>query len=212
MYWTSRSIRLFRQDLEDLVALFGKIDENSTTILSGEHGKTYESFEDMKNKEGSDISTIVLRNPAIGVEVRLSSSIAGIALDTMKGTEEAELAFYKAKEFLEAHRRRSGEIVGSIPYWVWPVAGVLFFESFRSHSDTWGAIIAICLLSSIGIAVGSGKLGKRLSYMVTLDRKHERPTFFRRNKDQLILLIVTSILSAALGILATLFVQYLSKK
>ena len=213
MYWTSKSIKLFRQDLEDLIAVFRGIDENSTTVLSGEDRKTYESFEDMKSKEGSDITTMVLENRDIGIEVRLlKDGPASVILDAMNHTKESELAFYKAKDFLEAHRRKSGEIVSRIGFWAWGGVTLLTVESFRSHSNMWSAIITICLLISIGIGFGCGKVGKRLSYLVTLDRKHERPPFFERKKDELILVAFASIASATLGILGTLVVQHFGKK
>lgn len=212
MHWISGSIRLFRSDLENLIALFREINENSVTVLCGGDGKTYESFDEMKSKEGSDVITMVLMDPDIGITIRLSSDSPGIVLDTLKQTKESELAFYKAKDFLEAHRRRSGEILSRIGFWAWGGVGLFTFESFRTQSSKWSAIIGICLLISMGIAVGSGIVGKRLSYMVTLDRKHERPPFLKRKKDELILVALASIASATLGILGTLAVQHFGKK
>jgi hypothetical protein len=213
MYWTGSSVKLFRQDLEDLIELFRKIAADSTTVLSGEDSKTYESFEDMKSKEGNDVSRMTLRNPALGIAVRFSASGRSKSnVSSIKDTKESELAFYRARDFLEAHRRRSGEIVREVGFWIWGVVIFFTIESLRAHSDRASEILFFCLLVSVVLAAGSWWIGNKISYMVTLDRKHERPPFFIRKKDDLILALVISVTSTTLGILGTLVVQHFTKK
>jgi len=213
MYWTSDSIKLFRQDLENLVDLLGKIVPSSTTVLSGEDGRTYESFDDMKTREGAYVTTLYLSNREAGLEINLiRARHAVVTLSTMKGSKEAELAFYKAQEFLSAHKRRSAEFVGNLSLVGWIGASVFTMESFRTHTTRGEIIILIGWLISFLFLGVANLFGKRRAYFVTLNRRHEHLPFFARKKDDLIMFGIGSLASFTLGVLGTLIVQHFTKK
>jgi hypothetical protein len=212
MHWTSDSINVFRRDLEDLVDLFKEIKPNSTTVLSGEDGRTYESFDEMKEKEGSNVQSLSLSNEQLGIQLTLSSgTVSIVTLMNTKPSEESQLAFYKAKEFLNNHRRRVGEIIKGASLWGWVLFTFFMIESFRVHSEKGSRIVVALEIGSFIVGVGSSFFGKRLSFALTLDRKHERPAFFARKKDDLILVVFTAIITSVLSIAATLLIQRLNK-
>jgi hypothetical protein len=169
----------------------------------------------MRIQRGYDVYYLRITNRTVGIRIELSNrtglTVGLPTLSTLNVTDEADLAFYRIKEFLESKPRPSHYWLGKLIPIVLPmvlVASGTFF--IRHYGDppplpTANVLIMVALvLSAVGLTL-QGPLRTTIAYRVTLERTDQDVSFVRRKKEA----FVISSIFFVLGILVTLAFQYL---
>jgi len=205
---------LHREDLDQLVRIFKETRPDSSVSLEDDEAK-YPSFDELRAQKGADVKHLRIINSEVGIRLQLpanptSGSLAKPLLATMDVTDEADLTFYRAQEFLESKMRPSQYWIGT----VLPVASLLIMAlsattlyHHRNDPIMHGWLFALSFVNALAFAslIAKSAFKASTSYLVTLKRQHEDNSFFKRNKDSLIV----GTIFFFLGIGATLLVQYL---
>jgi hypothetical protein len=224
--WAFPSLKLLREDLDEVVSLFKTDDENEigkleeqVTITDEEN--VYPSFDEMRLRKGDDVEHLILMNRDLGLKLDLRRHPRVMTLSTTKATDAAELVFYRVRDFLGGRRRPLNFLVTRL---LWGTALLILFvylvwwffaEGYKQantpiHGIGW--LFLVLFLASLCFVLSRDSLDKSTSYFVTLKRKHELPSFFKRKKDDLVLMLLGAMVGAALGILGTLVTQKLLSK
>ena len=202
-----RSLELFREDLQEIIDLF---TANGGTVTLSDGDQTYPSFDEMGTIKGAELAHLVLQNDSVGIKLELQNKNRGLALTTVQTTDKAELTFYRTREFLLNKSRPAYFWADLLPPLSMSVlmACIAFYIRNRNTPITAGSGILLILTLCAGIVLfNSSKISAKASLFVTLKRRHEYPPFIKRNRDNLILMVI----SLLLGIGGTLLVQYLRR-
>jgi hypothetical protein len=164
-------------------------------------------------QKGPNVVNLRIINTAVGIKLQLrhySTATSTTTLATTKISDEADLTFYRAKEFLEVRRRTSQYWLGTVlPALCISILPLFSFIFYLHRGDTppvrpWGFVSTVVLvLAFFGLFMGP-LFKYSSSYLVTLKREREAASFFKRNKDRFLM----SLLFFGLGIVVTLIVQY----
>lgn len=210
--WNPSSIMLFREDLEEILRIFRSVAPDSPISIEDEEAQ-YPSFDEVFAQKGPNVVNLRIINASVGVKLQLRrypTATSTTTLATTKISDDADLTFYRAKEFLEVRRRPSQYWLGTVlPALCISIIPLFSFLFYLHRGDTppvrlWGFVITFALaLATVGLFVGP-MFKYSSSYLVTLKREREAASFFKRNKDRFLM----SLLFFGLGIVVTLIVQY----
>jgi hypothetical protein len=210
--WNPSSIMLFREDLEEILRIFRSVAPDSPISIEDEETQ-YPSFDEVFAQKGPNVVNLRIINAAVGVKLQLRrypTATSTTTLATTKISDDADLTFYRAKEFLEVKRRPSQYWLGTVlPALCISIIPLFSFIFYLHRGDTppvrpWGFVITFVLaLATVGLFVGP-MFKYSSSYLVTLKREREAASFFKRNRDRFLM----SLLFFGLGIVVTLIVQY----
>ncbi|NLI98210.1 hypothetical protein GX441_06075 [bacterium] len=121
----------------------------------------------------------------------------------------------KVKEVLKPRRLRFGWF--SKTGWSWLFGSIIgvFLEDFIEGiiKETWLVIvvgIAFGLIFVVWVFWAMNIQTKRYS-LIILKRRHEQESFWKRNKDKIIVALIASLISGILGVGGTLLIQLLTK-
>jgi hypothetical protein len=205
-----KSLSLYRDDLEHVVSIFSPNDAlDEITISDGQN--EYESLDELREKRGDRVDEISIRSTQPGTRLHLRKSPRLLQLESLEATDEADAAFYKAKEFLRGKRRPLNIFMAGVV----PAMGLLLiiagFIYINTHSATAAHIPSWLAISFWMVAFGMLLWWREFDewsfYYVSLQKRHESPSFFQRKKDDLVLLLI----GAVLGVLGTMLVEHLKK-
>jgi len=167
-------------------------------------------------QKGPNVISLRIVNAAVGIKLQLRrypTTTSTTTLATTKISDVADLAFYRAKEFLEERRRPSqfwlGTVVPAICISIIPLFG---FVMYLHRSDApplpplVGLSIVVFAFACLGLFL-SPLIKLSSTYLVTLKREREDASFFNRNKDR----ILVSLLFFVLGSALTLILEYLKR-
>ena len=204
---------LFREDLEEILKIFRSVVPDSPISIEDEE-IDYPSFEEVLVQKGPNVINLRIINAAVGIKLQLRrfpTATSTTTLATTKISDEAELTFYRAKEFLEVRRRPSRYWLGTaLPGLCMSIIPLLIFLMYLHRGDAppvrLGVFLEIVILAFAVSGLFVGLLSKYSpSYLVTLKHEREDASFFKRNKDRFLM----SLLFFVLGIAVTLILQYL---
>src|ERR1035437_7739120 len=114
--WNPSSIMLFREDLEDILKIFRAVAPDSQISIEDEETH-YSSFEEVLVQKGPNVINLRIINATVGIKLQLQrypTATSTTTLATTKISDEADLTFYRAKEFLEVKRRPSQYWLGTV--------------------------------------------------------------------------------------------------
>lgn len=215
--WTFTSLQLFREDIDEIMSLLRQPGVESDILIEDDK-QQYPSFEEMRVQRGYNVPYLRITNRTVGIRVELSSRtgiLVGLpTLSTLNVTDEADLAFYRIKEFLETKLRPAHYWAGKLMPIFLPVvfvaSGMFFIRHYndRTVPPVVGIPVTFALaLSAIGLIM-QGVFRTGIAYRVTFKRSDEDVSFIRRNRDALIL----SLIFFVLGIITTVAFQYFNKQ
>jgi hypothetical protein len=203
---------LFREDLEEILRILRTTAADSPISIEDEETQ-YSSLEEVLVHKGPNVVSLRIINPAVGIKLQLrryQTTTSTTTLATTKISDEAELTFYRAKEFLEVRRRPSQKWLGTVlPFISISIIPFLGFVMYLHRADTApyrpSVVLSIVLFACAIIGLFLSPLFKLDSaYLVTLKREREDASFFKRNKDRFLM----SLMFFALGIAVTLILQF----
>jgi hypothetical protein len=215
--WNPSSLMLFREDLEEILTIFRTLAPDSHILIEDEETH-YPSFEELLVQKGPNVINLRIINADVGVKLHLRrypTATIRTTLATTKVSDEADLTFYRAKEFLEVRRRPSQYWLGTIlPAVCIAIIPLLGFILYLHRGDTQPVRLSDSLLLFVfafalaGLSIGFPVIKYSTAYLVTLKWEREDASFFKRNKDTILVSILVSILFFVLGIAATLILQH----
>jgi hypothetical protein len=211
--WNPSSIMLFREDLEEILKIFRTTAADSPISIEDEENQ-YPSLEEVLVHKGPNVVSLRIINAAVGIKLQLRrypTATSTTTLATTKISEEAELTFYRAKEFLEVRRRPSQKWFGTIlPAICISIIPLLSYVTYLHRAETppvrpWVPLsIIVLVLAIFGLFLGP-IFKYSTSYLVTLKRERDDASFFKRNKDRFLM----SLLFFVIGIAVTLILKFL---
>jgi hypothetical protein len=204
------SLQLFREDLDEIIKIFRQTNpESSVSLEDGE--RTYESFEEMRTLNGDETSHLILQNQVVGIKLDMQKRNNGLVLTSSKPTDEAELSFYRTRDYLRPKTRPGFTFWQLLPIYsiLAGIMGAGWIYDNRNKSVFTATIFPALMFVIIAIVIVTfgNKIIAIKSMFVTLKRRHEYPGFLRRNRDSLAIMVI----GTAIGVAATLLIQHLSK-
>jgi hypothetical protein len=200
--WTYDSLMLYREDLEELLRIFNPSGGAGLVKIS-DSGAEYDSLDEMKAEKGSRIDHITLKATKPFIVMNLQARPKALNLYTVEATDEADVAFFKANEFLQPKRRPLNTFV--IGYaWQLGLIGFLLIAVFsglakfiEKTSWLWLIYPGIGLVALFVVSL----LDKRTALFVSLCKRHESPSFPKRKKDELIMLAIGTLLGLIISVI-----------
>jgi hypothetical protein len=210
--WAYDTLMLFREDLEELMAIFNSADAPDNITIADTQTE-YESLDEMEKHRGGYVTELVIRSKTPRITLHLIARPKALNLYTLEATDEADATFYRANSFLQPKRRTLHKfftayiglflivllaillyldiahfswMIKILPFWLWIAAGGTLFYLISKAVDY---------------------VDKSQAALICLKRKHEVPNFFKRNEDRLVIAVA----SAVLSIIGTLIVQRILK-
>jgi len=209
--WNPSSIMLFREDLEEILKIFRTVAPDSSISIEDEETH-YSSLDEVLVQKGPSVISLRIINTAVGIKLqpRRYPTAGPTTLATTKISDEADLTFYRAKEFLEVRRPPSQYWLGTVlPALCISIIPLLSFIMYLHRADAppYQPLVALSIvINAFAIAAlfVSPLFKHSSSYLVTLKREREDASFLKRNKDRFLM----SLLFFVLGIAVTLILQY----
>jgi hypothetical protein len=191
------SVKLYKNDIDEIFSLFNEY-VYATEISDGKYD--YDDLEDIRQTRGNFIPELFIEGKALNTSFTLKlSRTTGNWLEVRNRDE-----FYlQMNDVLRSRKRRMllGSIVAS---GLISFAGIMLGATYKIKPIV---IISGLLLFMLTILFGMWQRG--VLSKIYLTKKHEQPSFWNRNKDDLVKQIVSHIISFGLGLLAAylLFVK-----
>lgn len=204
-------LRLFREDLTELVAIFQKYCQ---VVIISDEKFTYESLEEMANSGQKNAGVFQLQGMGPHVDVWIRSKLVPnfnrSALFSPDNSDAARLLFLAIKDFLLSRRWKSRVIFLKTSL---TTLGALFvvaaFLKDALHPKWQGASVVwnfVVLFVGALLFVAVIKWTESLSSVSLAPRSAEEP-FWLRNRDRLLL----AVFSAVIGAIIALIVKWLTK-
>lgn len=202
VFWNVPKLRLYREDVAELLAIFERTAEHVEVEVGGYRLSGAEELIEVPLEETSTLS-IEARNPY--VSLTLAPSSGRLYANASDGSVARGLAD-EVRVSLMRRRDRSGTAGVRLGY-VGPgiatsalmVAGAAYV---RGRSSATVAGLFLLVLASVIYTVWAYRARFRHHARIVLKSRAETPGFFRRNGDSIILVIFSVLLG---GILTKLF-------
>jgi hypothetical protein len=205
-----KSLLLVQEDIQTVVEAFKSSDANWNVLVSdGENN--YGSIDAMRSRKGDEVEHLIVANEDMGVKLELRRKPRVMNLSTFKSTPAAELAFYHMRDFLAGRKRPLNNWFPNRFLWLaWIILAIVAKPEYAHrnepiHGEHW--LVVLLLFSTLGVTFLHEDFEGMTSYFVSLKRRHELPSFLKRKKDDIFLMLI----AALLGIVGTLIVQHLTK-
>jgi len=129
---------LFREDLEEILQILRTAAPDSPISIEDEETQ-YPSLDEVLVQKGPDVVNLRIINAVVGIKLQLRrypTATGTTTLATTKISDEADLTFYRAKEFLEVRRRPSQYWFGTVlPVLCILVASLFTFILYLHRGD-----------------------------------------------------------------------------
>src|SRR6266849_6202913 len=199
--WAYDTLMLFREDLDELRAIFNPTDAPDCITISDTQSE-YESLDEMQKHKGDCVSELIIRSKTPRITLHLIARPKALNLYTLEATDEADAAFYRANNFLQPKSRTLHRFFTLYIRLILIVLLGIFFYIDIAHFP-W--MIKILPLFWLWVAAGGGLvylISKAVDYvdknravLICLKRKHEVPNFFKRNEDRIVIAVASALLS-----------------
>ena len=216
-----RSLKMYREDLDQLVAFFQK---SCATVTISDDKNRYESLDEMRATVGPKITKLDIRGERPGLhflfnQTQLVPGLPGVTgsfpeifneLRTEEITDEAEALFFKVKDFLLSYQRS-----GFSPFFIVAFAGLcgIPFLVLRDHVPRpvhLATVMELCFVAfvfTVSLCLGVGIDRNQL----LLETKLNSRSFFARNREDFAKHAVTAAISGIVGGIVGWFVGHFLK-
>jgi hypothetical protein len=220
---TLPAVRLFRNNLDDLTRLF---KEHASGVTISDNQYFYNDLAEMRDKIGprlrylqigaSNPTATLSFVPSVGVKLNVTST----GDDDSEENKNANVLFLRAKDYLGDHRTSTarfmspgvtavvvgiGAIAMGLSILTSPVVGNAFSLDAR-HAALFGAGLLVLMLTVVSAI--------RMStyYFVYYGYPAELNSFWKRKKDDLILVVIGGVLGGLITVILQLVVGHFQKK
>ena len=199
-------VRLYRGDVENIIDILKKA---GLKITIGDAEFVYDSLDELKAEKGPAVGYLQLK----GIEE--GSGVKGITL-TLSNRENAslwlygrhtsfEVCWHRLRDFLVSRRRWYYKVLNPWTAWILVLLAGLFGVTLKKLFPSLGdAAYIITYVSTLSYWLISLYWSRKYP-VILLHRQHEHESFWRRNGDKIVLVIV----SAVVGSAVTLAVKWL---
>jgi hypothetical protein len=194
------SVNLYRDDLEEIIE---KLTENCKQVIIEDNEYRYGSLDELFQKRGPKPKQLSInsREPYVIFNVRIKPRWTSLGTS---GDGDNLAPYFYLKQLLESKKRNALGLLVSGPqsllYVLVLVAWVVLLH-FAKATPRWFGWVFISVMIIISVILGRlyefGAFTK-----LNLKKKHELPSFWDRNKDELIRQILLSLITFGLGMLA----------
>jgi hypothetical protein len=210
---TIPAVKLYREDLDEILFLFHVYCE---TVTISDANSEYESLDELRQHVGSRVRNIELAGAKPNITLTLMSKgsmlrhlAEGVVL-TPEETDKADLLISRAKEFLLKRKRLIARILTTpfISIACCAVFGIGLFLAWRYPMLGRDLFVLVVLLGVPPIlGIGVATLNGAFRY-VTLDSRTTASSFWKRNRDQIKMLLIGGVVGSGF----TMLVQWLSHR
>jgi hypothetical protein len=199
--WTYDSLILYREDFEELQRIFNPSGSAGVVTIS-DSGAVYDSLDEMKAEKGPRLGHMVIRSSKPSIVIDLRAQPKSLHLYTAEATDEADAAFFKAHEFLYPKRRPLNKFVGSLfPFVLIAFFAVLVVSGLAKTIEKvpwlWLVYPGFLVVASLCVSY----LDKRTALLMSLAKRHESLSFGQRKKDELIMLVIGTVLGLVISLI-----------
>jgi hypothetical protein len=204
--FTGSPVKLNRNDLDELFCLLSSACEE-VTISDGEH--EYDGFDEVKQQRGNKINSLELtarsREHSAYLSIEFGQRLSPVYVYT---SNASELVFYKVKDFLESRQNKTPRVLKWIVWAFLIVVLLLFIQAtvLGPPAERLQRTFAMLTYGMVFLLIGS--LANWFFYTarfnsIRLHLPHEEPTFWVRNKDKIVVALISSVFTALLTWLIT---------
>jgi hypothetical protein len=190
--WSGPSVFLSREDLEEILSVF---TSTCKTVSISDDEFEYDSLDDMREGRGATVRKLVISGDEPPISLKLQRyAFPGVFLTAHNPTASAETAFFRTHQILDRSKRflAYGLRPGTWMLFLWIFILQGFFTRWPELFIIHGAVVFSLVLGLFTALFGqNGSLS-----VISLVRRHERDSFWRRNWDKLILAAISAILGA----------------
>jgi len=189
--WGAPSVSLFKDDLDLIIEIIsGKWKEIG--ITSGEY--EYDSLDELEKHQGKEIKDLHIRGSLPGSLpiITVSFSWSGGTSLEMFGDDRAGGEFLRVKALLSDRRKIISYPLN--PYIWWPLYLVCSIALVIAKAPL--VYFFLSQIAFVALLVISTCIHYGFLYSITLSRRHERESFWSRNKDKVIVAIIAAVVSA----------------
>jgi hypothetical protein len=200
---TSPSVKLTRDDVEEILEILTGVCKR---IEIEDDKFEYDSLDELEQKGGKKIERLILSgvSPYISLKVRED----GFRTKLFASGDDSALAPYlKIKGILERRKRKLLHFLFSIPIGIilWCIFSLAIFLILGFSPIPVAEWVKVCCMYFVGFIFGALHYFTNVGRftLVTLNRKNERKSFWARNKEKLLLTLLTIALTAILTFIVT---------
>lgn len=213
-----KPLRLFKNDLEDIVNIakeYEQIDAEDWKKNITINAKNYEldNISELKEIREEFISDFYLNVGVSSLVLRLSEHSISLRVDDDRNMLLMGIA-HKIDDILESRQRRFNFLFTySGRLFIFYLPSLILFGFFAGVLLAAKSyfLSAFSAIASIYVAVKAPDISVRYATII-LSYFSERPNFFKRNKDKIIVNAITAIVTVGLTILGTLLIQSINKE
>ena len=197
------TLKLYKEDLDEILEIMRAAD-NKVTI--GDDEFIYDSIEELQKRKGRVIKRLDLSNSASSLTFTMGNREVKL---TRAGDIETISPYTQIKEILNKCRRKPWDTILH-PYLIIPIIVSIFVAAF--FSDRYlseKATVAILTPTILMLVLSLVLHHEGIFSRIVLISKHEEQSFWIRNKDAVIVAVISAIVASALTFLVTyiLFTQ-----
>jgi len=211
-HYIFRPLRLYREDIDEVR---GMLEKRCGQITISDESYIYNSLDEMKSRRGPRVHLLKLgaKNPYVSLSLgarkisRLYRDDSN-SLYVSDGSNENEYLFLKVRDYL---RTREAQLPRFVNFWgillvgllVLPLNHLISHSHISALSRSIGATIVFCslILYDLLFFVYASKGFS----IVSLEPRKGHPSFWARNRDELVRTIIAAIIGGAI----TLLIQWI---
>ncbi len=219
-------LKMYREDLDALVALFQK---SCASVTISDEKNSYDSLTEMKQYVGSQIKDFNVRgeNPKVHFLLNKAEQVPSMSsgqmmtqlfpeLRTEEATDGADTLFYVVREHIQLHQRTpitpAVLIFGIIAIVVTLYLGIEGFRSSQSSQQSVPSLLPLMWVLVSGVMFVIILIWSNRGHFLSLDTRLESPSFFLRYKEDFKKQAVTALISSMIGGLVVYLLGHYLKK
>jgi hypothetical protein len=203
-------LKMYREDLDALVALFQK---SCASVTISDDKNSYDSLTEMKQYVGSQVKDFNIRgeNPKVHFLLNKAEQVPSSTpgrymtqlfpeLRTEEATDPADTLFYLVREFIQAHQR-TPLTPAVVMFGIIAIVGtaVLGFQGIAKHDPSVPPSLSLAWIGLSGLLLLIILVWSNRGHFLSLDTRLESPSFFQRYKEDFKKQAVIALISSLIG-------------
>lgn len=197
------SVSLYREDLDELLGVLAKY---CSKVKISDHQYEYDSFEELERERGKSLRGLKLTGQFPFLSLSLGPKFYLFTGPPFAGEPSCEIPYLSLKEMLSKRISKVGKVFN----WWWWLALLWFWVSLtgtpiatKLQIPLTLQISVLCLLVvGLGISVA---VARGWFFNISLSKRHATESFWSRNRDKMILAIISAVFGAIVSHVWPLF-------
>lgn len=194
------AVKLFREDLEEIINI---LKENGGEISISDKKYEYDSLDELEKETGSTIRSLEIKSRRPHVYLSFSRGMPGIHLFASADDDnKAEASLLKIKAFLDTKKQwlyylfnRVTAVPFLLGFWALPHITIeKFIQIFPDRLMRACIAISLIVVPLMAFVVETGMI-----YSITLKKKHLAGGFWARNRENILMCIISATIGAVIA-------------